>query len=785
MIQRLLVYGAALLVLTTSPAFGLGLGRLDLQSALNQQFVANIELTNVSELDVEEILPNLASQAAFDRVGVERNYVLTDLRFKVVPTDGSGKMLRVTSTRPISEPFLNFLVEVLWPNGRILREYTVLLDPPVFTDDGIAPLQVATASSPEVVAVTPAMASSETPVSQAANGLGTGQKRDGEYGVTGAGDTLWQIALEVRPNRQVTVQQTMLALQRSNPDAFMNNNINLLKAGYVLRIPDTDEIQRETKASAQSQVRVQNDDFDAGRNSTPVTQLDATSRQRASQGIDSRNDDEGELRLVSAENGNMDDTDERAGSNSGLEGATNSAMAADLALAREDIDRAQRANGELTARMDDLASQIETLSEIVKLKDDQLAALRAEVQRAQDELAQAAVNTPKASNASAGLLTNPFVLGGLGLMLISAIAGVLIYRQRRQDKASAESEEFESLPSSMAEPLESSAVAAEGQSDDFEDDASPQTSDVMGEVEIYIAYGRFPQAISFLLKAIAAEPDRFDIRLKLLEVYVETGDAVAFNLQLDELRQLADDQTIEQALALQAKIPGASESEVVTMGATMIDRTPADDDLSFDLDDLDSETDDSGFEFNSDDDLEIDTESAESPVGETLGLQSDDLALADDLSDDLDLDLDLYLDLDLDDESLTLAGDTPKANLADDIPSLDDEDDLDLDEDFSFSLDEDSLDDDLDLLADAGSVENADGLALDDNDLALDDDSFNLDLDDENFNLDEDMGTKLNLARAYIDMDDDEAARKTLEEVVAGGSDAEIMEAKALLEQIG
>ena len=76
-------------------------------------------------------------------------------------------------------------------------------------------------------------------------------------------------------------------------------------------------------------------------------------------------------------------------------------------------------------------------------------------------------------------------------------------------------------------------------------------------------------------------------------------------------------------------------------------------------------------------------------------------------------------------------------------------------------------------------------MALDDNDLALDDDSFNLDLDDENFNLDEDMGTKLNLARAYIDMDDDEAARKTLEEVVAGGSDAEIMEAKALLEQIG
>ena len=781
MIQRLLVCGAALLVLTTSPAFGVGLGSLDLQSALNQQFVAEIELTNVRGLDVEEILPRLASQEDFDRVGVERNYALTDLRFKVVPTNGSGKLLRVTSTRPVNEPFLNFLVEVLWPNGRILREYTVLLDPPVFTDDRVTPLQTATASSPQSFAAAPAIEPSVTPVPTRqpvnATEIKRGRIDDGEYGVTGVDDTLWQIALEVRPNRRVSVQQTMLALQRSNPDAFINNNINLLKAGYVLRIPDEEEIQRETKVTAVDAVRVQNDDFGARRSSAPVTQLDATSRQPQGQQSRGRNNDEGELRLVSAENSDADDAGQRAGSNSSASGATNSAMAAELALAREDIDRTQSANSELNARMDDLARQIETLSEIVKLKDDQLAALRAEVQRAQDELANAAVNKPKPSNASAGLLADPFVLGGLGLLLISLVAGGLIYRKRRQDKAMADNDESENAvvdsSSAMDDSLDSGDVIPAGQLADIEDDASPQTTDVMGEVEIYIAYGRFPQAISFLQKAIAAEPGRSDIRLKLLEVYVETEDAAAFNVQLEALRQMADDQTIEQALALQAKIPGAAESEVAAMSVTTIESTPTEDDLSFDLDDLDSETDDSVFDFNSNDDVELDSDGAETPVTNTvdaLAPQADDLELADDLIDDLDL------DLDLDGESLT---DDVAVDTAKDMLKLDGEDALELDEDFSFSLDEADLDEDLDLLADKDSPED-DTLKLDD----LDDDSFNLDLDDEDFNLDDDIGTKLNLARAYIDMDDEEAARKTLQEIIVGGSDTEIEEAKALLEQI-
>ncbi|MBT7370354.1 MAG: peptigoglycan-binding protein LysM, partial [Gammaproteobacteria bacterium] len=127
MIRRLQLLAATLFALYCSTAFGVGLGELELRSALNQQFDAEIVLTNVGALQQDEILPNLASQSDFDRVGVDRNYLLTDLRFKVQPGDDGKFVVLITSSKPIIEPFLNFIVEVIWPTGRILREYTVLL----------------------------------------------------------------------------------------------------------------------------------------------------------------------------------------------------------------------------------------------------------------------------------------------------------------------------------------------------------------------------------------------------------------------------------------------------------------------------------------------------------------------------------------------------------------------------------------------------------------------------------------------------------------------------------
>ena len=283
MIQRVtLIFVTCAAVLFASSGYSLGLGELELESALNQRFQAEIELTNVRGLEIEEILPNLASQKDFDRIGVERGYILVDLRFKVLRKDDGKLFVVVTSSKPIVEPFLNFLVEVLWPNGRILREYTVLLDPPVFGDGIAEPIaetrvqerQVAAERRPAPDArsnvsqnaiVQRSQVPPKKPVESQADSAGRaaseGQINSQEYGVTGLGDTLWKIALKVRPNPSVTVQQTMLALKDANPDAFINNNINLLKAGHVLRIPDAEQIRAHSIAAAVAEVRVQNEEF--------------------------------------------------------------------------------------------------------------------------------------------------------------------------------------------------------------------------------------------------------------------------------------------------------------------------------------------------------------------------------------------------------------------------------------------------------------------------------------------------------------------------------------------
>ena len=118
MIRRLALVAITLMTLGAPACFGLGLGEIELRSALNQRFSAEIELTNIRGLEIDEIIPNLASQEDFARAGVERNYVLIDLRFNVVARENGNFVIVITSNKPIIEPFLNFIVEVLWQIGR-------------------------------------------------------------------------------------------------------------------------------------------------------------------------------------------------------------------------------------------------------------------------------------------------------------------------------------------------------------------------------------------------------------------------------------------------------------------------------------------------------------------------------------------------------------------------------------------------------------------------------------------------------------------------------------------
>jgi pilus assembly protein FimV len=815
MIRKLLLLATVALGCLSTPAYGLGLGELELNSALNQQFSAEIELTNVRGLQVEEILPNLASQEDFDRVGVERNYLLTDLRFRVVPGDDGALVIRVTSSKPIIEPFLNFIVEVLWPTGRILREYTVLLDPPVFGEGGVEAVRPSQTSAPAVTQssqtqaqptqsrqappaprVAPRTPATETPSAAPRtvenNTDRRGQISGDEYGMTGQGDTLWNIALRVRPNDTVSVQQTMLALQRANPEAFINNNINLLKAGYVLRIPDVREIREETVATAVRKVRNQNQDFDSYKEGG-LAQLDATRRQTPSRDRDVSTSS-GELKLLAS-----DDTSSRSGSGDSARAAE---LENELAVAEEDLDRARRANSELNLKMEDIQGQLDTLNEILTLKDDQIAALRAELQRVQAAPAQPA---PAPVQQSGSLFSNPLVLGGLGLLLVAAVVGLLMFLKRRQQAASSEDdfEDFAAVEETAEAPEETVEEPVETAAEEEEEDVAPETSDVLGEVEIYIAYGRFPQAITFLQNAIEAEPDRADIQLKLLEVYVQTEDSVAFNLQLDQLRLLGDQAAIDKALELQQKIPGAAEDAAVAMDATVISNEPVeaiaepadddDDDLSFDLDDLDAETEDDDLDLSAeldlDEDLDLSLEADETGADDTVVLDENEIELSlQDADDELELELDdgeieldldddeLDIDLDLDsDESDEVLDANSTVELDEEVTlDLDGDDALELDEEITLDLDDDELDLDADLeinlddddtldLNNAGADEEVsldleDELDLDDDDDVLDlsamDDDEPLDLEQELESVASELGEDDDDALS-IDLDDD------------------------------
>src|SRR5690606_3342264 len=144
-LTRILVVLLLLLPLNAAP---LGLGDINLRSALNQPLDAEIELSSLGQTNVEDITVNLASREAFARAGIDRPPFLSGVTFEIAQGADGVASVRLSSSQPITEPFMDFLLEVNWPNGRLLREYTVLLDPPLLLDEAPAPVAAPSAGIP-------------------------------------------------------------------------------------------------------------------------------------------------------------------------------------------------------------------------------------------------------------------------------------------------------------------------------------------------------------------------------------------------------------------------------------------------------------------------------------------------------------------------------------------------------------------------------------------------------------------------------------------------------------
>jgi pilus assembly protein FimV len=240
---------ALLVALLPCVAGAAGLGRLNVLSSLGQPFSAEIELVSVSKEEMGSLSARLAHPDAYRAANLQYNPTLTGARATIERRPNGQPYIKIVSSRPVTEPFIDVLVELTWAAGRLSREYTALLDPPG-TAPAPAPVIAATPESRPAPAPAPQPAAKAAPerpsgpVTPAAPVAG-GQ----EYGPIQRGETLGKIAKEVMPDG-VTLEQMLVALYRSNTDAFINKNLNLVRTGKILRVPDREEVAAIAKGEA-------------------------------------------------------------------------------------------------------------------------------------------------------------------------------------------------------------------------------------------------------------------------------------------------------------------------------------------------------------------------------------------------------------------------------------------------------------------------------------------------------------------------------------------------------
>ena len=341
-LTRLIQWFVLTLAATTSlNARAVSLGHITLESSLNQPLRASILLGNVQRLTPQDVRVGLAPRTAFQAMGVDWSSNLSDLDFRAVSSE-SGLRIELSTEASIVEPYLNFVLELVWPNGRLVREYTVLLDPPVL----MAPVRP--------LDITPVQAGRVRSANRIAEARA--QSLDVDR-MTQSGDTLWEIALAARPDRSTSVQAMMLAIQSRNPDAFMNQNINRLKAGYVLVMPDQDDLNRISFESAVAEVASQNT-----KQMQPVSQKKSPTIEAS---VDS------ELVLVAVDEASSEDQNAEPFE---VLAATDSAQEEDERIRFAAIERDR-----LAGRLASLEGKLESLVDTISLKDQQIAALQKQV----------------------------------------------------------------------------------------------------------------------------------------------------------------------------------------------------------------------------------------------------------------------------------------------------------------------------------------------------------------------------------------------------------------------
>lgn len=404
-----------------------GLGRLTVQSALGQPLRAEVEVTSVSPDEAESLKARIASPEAFSRVGLQYKEALSGVRMDV-ENRGGRYFIKVTSSRPINDPFVDLVVELSWASGTFSREYTFLLDPPTQQNanqanrSGNAPVAgaataaaatgAAASGSNAVRTIDPATGrlvnqergaqgrsqaasqpteAKQQPAAQAQGGRDASS--EGGTVTVGQGETLGMIAARVRP-ASATLDQTIVAIYRTNPTAFIQNNPNLIRQGRTLTIPSEGEIAAIDSTEAGRQLRMAARDFRSYKERMAGTTPEVATgngSSTASGAISAKVDDE-----RGGQAGSQDRLElSRSEGGKDEQGSAVGARDAEAQVARE------AALKEANSRIAELEKNVGALKSMLELKDKSLADLQAQLEKARVAGAQVSGTVAAAATAAA------------------------------------------------------------------------------------------------------------------------------------------------------------------------------------------------------------------------------------------------------------------------------------------------------------------------------------------------------------------------------------------------
>lgn len=526
------------------------LGEVTVHSALGQKLDADIEIVALTQAEFETLAVRPASQEAFAEANLDMTPAVRSLRFEI-QRKGQRTVVHLTSEQAVNDPYITILFELESDGNRMIRQYALLLDPPAVEESALAvtDVQTATPKPAEASATVPATA----PAGKSAAAI------PAETHTVKRGETLAKIAAPLRAAANAQLEQVLVALQSANPDAFVGKNMNRIKTGTVLKLPDADAITAMDADAARKMVQTQTADFDRYRNN--LAQQARSEAAAEAQNANPNRSSSGKIGVQVVEPGTASTARDKL-----VLSAPGTASEQNAAASNLDKIASDKAAAEAKARIAALEKNVSDMQQLLEMKNKMLAEMQSQQAQAATPVApelkpqSAAVAEvkpelkpeikPEAKKPAANpvpevtladslksLLHNPLARPLAAALSVLLLGLLLLRARRRRQEHHAAGEASVTEPAPKSKSLLDIAASREVDTSNsvFHSNFVPSVSqldtnevDAVAEADVYIAYGRDEQAEEILQDALRTHPERNALRVKLLEIYASRKDVQKF-----------------------------------------------------------------------------------------------------------------------------------------------------------------------------------------------------------------------------------------------------------------